>query len=101
MIRLVAINRYGMNFVRHEFSIPLIRRDYYCFNGEAKMHMYDGTLKNAEDVRIGDVLRAGSGGPTTVKRVKETTINNVHRHPIFMNDGRTVTSDGCVHRYVV
>jgi len=97
MIRLVGINQYGMVMTEVEKTIPPVFRDYYCWNGEAKIHMYDGTLKNAQDVCIGDVLLGGSGGPTTVRRVKETIINNMHKmvrlsdfwitrgHPVFMN----------------
>eukprot|EP01124_Arcella_intermedia_P017147 TRINITY_DN2386_c0_g1_i1.p1 TRINITY_DN2386_c0_g1~~TRINITY_DN2386_c0_g1_i1.p1 ORF type:complete len:344 (-),score=94.25 TRINITY_DN2386_c0_g1_i1:116-1147(-) len=76
--------------------IPHVTLHYYCWNGEAQIHMYDGSTKHAEDVRIGDVLLGASGQPTVVKRVKETVINGNYKvvdmgdflitrgHPVFV-----------------
>jgi hypothetical protein len=50
---------------------------YFCYNPEAKIHMYSGEKKNAEDVRIGDVLVSPEGQPTTVLRIKTTVYFSV------------------------
>jgi hypothetical protein len=99
-IYMVAQNEYGVVSSPSMIKLPIPRvipRYYYCFNGEAKIHLYNGTMKDCQDVEVGDILLSANGIPTEVKRIKRTEINSMYNmvqlgdfwitrgHPIFVN----------------
>jgi len=98
IFRVVAFNNFGVT-PSPPMVYGLIRENvhYFCFNSNAKIHMYDGTLREARDVEIGDVLLSANGVPSSVVRVKTTQIEDKHMmvqlgdffitrgHPIFVD----------------
>jgi len=100
--RLVATNTWGMSS-RPSKAVKLTTihsqhvRSFYCFEGSAKIHMGDGTKKEAQKIITGDFLKLASGISSAVIRVKTTEINDLYKmckigdfyitrgHPIFMN----------------
>lgn len=67
------------------------------------IHMYDGTMKRAEDISADDVLMTPSGLPTTVKTIRTTPVHGEQEmvqledfyitkgHPIYKN-GKSVSN---------
>eukprot|EP01124_Arcella_intermedia_P001555 TRINITY_DN10854_c0_g1_i2.p1 TRINITY_DN10854_c0_g1~~TRINITY_DN10854_c0_g1_i2.p1 ORF type:complete len:341 (-),score=80.83 TRINITY_DN10854_c0_g1_i2:13-1035(-) len=85
---LVSTNAYGSTLkrgvksgkkVKGNIRIPAITEQFYCWNGEAKILMSDGSTKSIEELEIGDVLQGASGNPTVVKRIKETVIQGIYK----------------------
>jgi len=100
VFRTISVNNFATTRTELQSLVPLFTEyyTYYCWNSEAKIHMYDGSLKEVQNVQIGDILLSASGAPTTVKRIKETHINGPYKmvqlgdfwisrgHPIYVND---------------
>jgi len=96
--RLISVNNFSITREDCEHYIQPATVEYYCWNGEAKIKMYDGSFKEVQRVCIGDVLMSGTGRPTTVKRIKETQIFGNYKmvqlgdfwitrgHPIYVNN---------------
>jgi hypothetical protein len=96
---LLTSNQYGTRpaITKSQLYIPRPTPYFYCFNSTAKVHMYDGSTKECQEIKIGDILRGASENPTEVKRVKKTEIHGLYKmvkmndfwitrgHPIYVN----------------
>jgi len=72
-------------------------RRAYCFNGTAPIWMFDGSTKEIQNIKIGDILLSAERTPTVVIELKETVYNTTQDliqlddfwitkgHPIFLN----------------
>lgn len=60
--------------------------------------MFDGSLKNAEDIVEGDVLMTPEGKPTTVKKIQTTEVQGeqdlVALGDFYITKGHPIFQDG-------
>lgn len=53
----------------HDYDVIFVHGDFGCFEKDTRVRMYDGTVKNIQDIVVGDKLMGMDSTPRTVLRL--------------------------------